>query len=161
MSIISFKDIFLSVKLGILCVACFLYVLIKKSAKTPPSAPRHIMVVQMAKLGDMVCTTPMFLAIKDTYPEAMVYVLGNTINKQVVAHNSDVTEYIVFTNIRETFNRLAREQFDCAFLAGGPDMVSTAIAFLANIPLVVAPRITGGMSTVLPITHGPNGKKIF
>lgn len=120
------------------------YVLWRGKAHQVPKKITKVLVVQMAKLGDMVCTTPMFRAIKETYPEAGVYVLGNSINKEVVAYNKDVTGYIVFEGLLSVRRRLTQEKFEAVVVAGAPDFFSAALAFLAGVPLVVGPRVTGG-----------------
>src|ERR1700722_15129386 len=107
---------------------------------------KKFLVVQMAKLGDMVCTTPMFRAIKKTYPSARVTVMGSAINKEVLADNPDVDEYLVFEGVAATAPRLRARRFDAAFLAGGPDIASALVASLAGIPRIVAPKIVGGRS---------------
>lgn len=63
-----------------------------------------ILIIQSAKLGDMVCTTPVFRAIKKHIPHARVVVAGNKINKTLLEHNIDVDEYVVVDNhIRTVF----------------------------------------------------------
>ena len=126
---------------------------VRGRAVKKPIEIHKILVVQMAKLGDMVCTTPMFRALRTNFPTADLFVLGNALNRGVVAGNTDVTGYIVFTGIVDVFNRLRTERFDCAFLAGGPDVVSTAVSFLSGIPLIVSPRITGGESSLYDLWY--------
>ena len=79
-------------------------------------SPRKILIVQLAKLGDMVCTTPMFRAAKLAYPDARLLVVGNAINGKVLAGNPDVDEYIIANekDIFETIWRLRRETIDFA-----------------------------------------------
>lgn len=124
----------------------YAYALLRGLAKEPPLHPQKILVIQMAKLGDMVCTTPVFRAIKSSDPGVRLTVLGNRLNQQTLAFNPDVDEYLVLSSFRETRACLKREKFDCAFLAGGPDVALTALAFTSGIPLIVAPRIVGGYS---------------
>ncbi len=53
---------------------------------------KNVAVIQMAKLGDMVCTTPMFRAIKLAHPEWRLIVVGNLINKNLLSYNNDIDE---------------------------------------------------------------------
>ncbi|MDO8548067.1 MAG: glycosyltransferase family 9 protein [bacterium] len=108
--------------------------------------PQRILIVQNAKLGDMVCTTPLFRAIKKTYPSTHLTVMGNVINKELLAGHPYVDEYIVAPQgfvalVRE----LRREKFDFATTVG-PDLQALCALMCARIPHVVVPRIVGGHS---------------
>lgn len=109
------------------------------------AAPKRILIVQMAKLGDMVCTTPMFRAVKAHYPDASVTVLGNHINREVLAGNQDVNGYIEWKGIRETIRIVRREKFDFACITS-PSAPLLAVLFLAGIPAIGAPRLMNGRS---------------
>lgn len=152
MSVISFKDIFLSVKLGILCAACFFYALVRKNAKNPPRAPRRIMVVQMAKLGDMVCTTPMFRAIKRSYHSSSIAVLGNALNKKVLEYNKDVDSYLTFSGIWRTIMAVRKGSYDFGCIAT-PDFVSLAALFLGGVQFIVVPEIKNGFSPYETVSY--------
>jgi len=108
--------------------------------------PRTILVVQMAKLGDMVCTTPMFRAIKQRYPGARVVVMGSAINRAVLEGNRDIDDYVVFDGIASAVRELRRRHIDAAVIAGAPDLTSLAVAYSAGVPTIVVPRIEGGTS---------------
>ena len=136
----------MAIKKFLLLVLVGGYSTVRGRAQRAPHAVKKVLVVQMAKLGDMVCTTPLFRAIKTKYPSTEVVVLGNRLNKDVVAHNPDVDEYIVFEGMRETIRRLREADCDAACLAGGPDTTSVAVTFLAGITLIVAPEIKNGYS---------------
>src|SRR3989338_9471272 len=78
-----------------ICVARFM---IFGKANKKIKSPKKIAIMQTAKLGDMVCTTPMFRAAKEKYPEVKVFAIGNEINREVLEGNPDVDEYIVWKN---------------------------------------------------------------
>ena len=107
--------------------------------------PKLLVVIQMAKLGDMVCTTPIFRAIKKENPVISLTVLGNSINKEVLSGNKDVDKYIVFSDLFGTYRRLREGNFDTAILVE-PDFVSAALAYLTGIPKIIVPKIVGGYS---------------
>jgi ADP-heptose:LPS heptosyltransferase len=99
----------------------------------------------MAKMGDMVCTTPVFRAMKNKYPNARVIVMGNAVNKELLAGNPDVSEYIVYD--KNNFWRILRQirnlRLDVGILTG-PSPEFLAMLYLSGAPLVIAPFIEGG-----------------
>ncbi len=45
-----------------------------------PSAPRRILVIQLAKIGDLLCSTPVFRELKRRHPQAEIHVLADPLN---------------------------------------------------------------------------------
>lgn len=109
--------------------------------------PDRILVIQLAKLGDMVCTTPVFRAIKVRYPDVHLTVVGNRINKEVLAGNSNVDEYVVFENdsIFSFILKLRRERYTIGITLS-PSFIAVVAMLVARIPCVLAPNIQGGFS---------------
>lgn len=109
--------------------------------------PRSVCIVQFAKLGDIVCTTPMFRAIKKSSPGTRVVVVGNAVNREVLMHNPDVDRYIVCgTNIESALQELKEEKVE-AGLSAGPSIRGLALMFLAGIPTIIAPKVEGGVNS--------------
>lgn len=103
--------------------------------------------MQLARLGDMICTTPMLRAIKEKYPEAKLYVMGDGVNREILANNKDVDGYIVWD--KKNFFKLRKilrfENFDFAALTGpGPEAL--ALLYLSDIPFIVSPILEDGYS---------------
>jgi heptosyltransferase II len=96
----------------------------------------------------MVCTTPMFRAIKEQYPACQVWVMGNAINKELLAGHPDVDNYIIYEH-RKDIGQLVNEarswQIDAACITA-PEARPLTFLYLASIPLIVAPRIKNGRS---------------
>ncbi len=108
--------------------------------------PRDIksVIVPVAKLGDTVCTTPVFRAIKKRYPHTRVFVVGEAINKEVLANNADVDEYIVWHDDAYVMrNIFLQHNFDVGFLTA-PSANMLAALYLAGTPCIIAPRIEDG-----------------
>jgi ADP-heptose:LPS heptosyltransferase len=124
---------------------CALSRLVRGRADRLEGVPDRILVVQMAKLGDMVCTTPVFHAIKKRYPDATVTAMGNAINQELLSGNADIDDYLVFDGIRSAYGRIKGGQFDAAVIVV-PDIISAMLAYLAHVPLVIVPRVVGGYS---------------
>lgn len=138
----------------LLAFICFAYVGVRGTARSEADGHEHlrIVIVQLAKLGDMVCTTPMFRAIKKKYPGAHVTVVGNKINKEVLEHSPDVDEYVVFDGIFSIARllRAGRYDFGCTT---GPSMAALAALFLGNVRTIIVPEIKEGISPLETISY--------
>lgn len=110
--------------------------------------PKKILIVQMAKIGDMVCSTPMFRAIKEKYPTSNLCVMGDAINKELLFGNSDVDNYIVCKKgfgFNDFLRPVKKGKFDFACVTA-PNFTALAALYIAGIPLIVAPVIKNGSS---------------
>ena len=139
-------NVFIKLKhFGILLV-CFLYFLIRGKADKKKNNLSKFLVVQFASLGDMVCTTQVFRAIKNKYPQSNVVVVGNYVNKELLANNKDVNEYIVYqNNFWHMVRKLRSGEIDFACVTS-PNFMGLATLYLSGIPLIVAPQIVNGTS---------------
>ncbi len=59
---------------------------------------RKILVIQMAKIGDMVCSTPVFREIKMKYPKAYLSVMLDPASMPVLSNNPYIDEFIPVRN---------------------------------------------------------------
>jgi ADP-heptose:LPS heptosyltransferase len=83
------------------------------AARRSCSTERKILIIQWAKLGDMVCTTPMFRALKEAYPDWEVHLLCRASNLAVVANNPFIDRVIVPPTRRSAIIRMLRpERYD-------------------------------------------------
>jgi heptosyltransferase-2 len=109
--------------------------------------PKSVVIVQFGKLGDMVCTTPMFRAIKKADPSTRVIVVGDKVGGQVLAGNTDVDRYIVCgQDIGQALQELQAEAPE-AGITTGPSSRALSLLYLAGIRMLVAPRIEGEISS--------------
>lgn len=121
--------------------------LVMRSRISVPSQVTTILVFQNMKMGDMVCTTPLFRAIKKYMPQARVIVVGDAINKELLQGHPDVDRYIVAPEgehgsiIRE----LKTEQIDIGLLPG-PNARGLAMLAIAGAHAIVVPVIKNGWS---------------
>lgn len=127
-----------------LLIVSVTYAILRGSARTC-GEPRKVIVWQMAKLGDMVCTTPMFRALKQAYPDIHVTVVGNAINKSILEGNMDVDEYIVFNGLSSILSLVRKGNYDVGFITA-PSVIALAILFLGKVRCIAAPHIENGYS---------------
>lgn len=121
-------------------------VLLGRKNNKLPEQINKILIFQNAKMGDMVCTTPVFRAIKKFKPEIRVFVIGDLVNQELLRNHPDVDGYLVYKGYsRETLSLIEKEKFDVGLLvAPSPDGLAT-LAF-SGIQFVVAPRFIDGSS---------------
>jgi len=105
---------------------------------------KNIAVVQLAQLGDIVCTTPMFRAVKNKYPDSRITVVGSAINKEVLAHNKDVNHYIQFNGDIESAAAMIRgTSIDVGFITT-PSFAAIGMLILGGAKTIVAPIVVEG-----------------
>lgn len=110
------------------------------------SNPRKILIIQLAKLGDMVCITPMFRAIKNKYPDCEVWVMGNVLNKELLNGNKYIDGYIIANqNIINLARQIRDKDFDLTCITG-PSFNALATSILSDVKAIVAPRVENGFS---------------
>jgi len=140
------RRLFIYTKTLLALGACFARAIVRGRADKISKDIKRVCVVQTAKMGDMVCTTPMFRAIKAAYPDAEVFVVGDNINKDILACNTDVAGYVVWQNDYQVLSKeLKKLHIDFAALTT-PNMFALAALYLAGIPAITSPKVLGGWS---------------
>lgn len=94
--------------------------------------PKRILLIRRDNIGDLVCTTPLFSALRARYPDAYIAVLTNTYCAPVVAHNPHLDHVFVYAKAKHLpraerpaaywarvrlIQELRRMQFDDVILA--------------------------------------------
>lgn len=116
----------------------------RKVVSTPV---RTVVVVQNMKMGDMVCTTPLFNALKKHIPGVRVVVCGDLVNEQVLAGHPSVDRYIHFNHrdVKSIIHDLKTESID-AGITPGPDVLGLSVLALSGAKSIVVPKVVGGSS---------------
>ena len=63
------------------------------------AAPR-ILIIRRDNIGDLVCTTPLFSALRARFPDAWLGALVNSYNAPVLAGNTDLSKVISYTKLK-------------------------------------------------------------
>jgi heptosyltransferase I len=66
------------------------------SAPTVPSEPRRVLIIKPSALGDVITALPVLRGLKRTFPECSVSWLVNDNCADMIAHDSDIDEIIIF-----------------------------------------------------------------
>jgi len=93
-----------------------------------------ILIIRRDNIGDLICTTPMFQALRDKYPEAYIAAYVNSYNKTVLQGNPYLNDVFVYTKAKHRDDKtslwsvyrdkirltwqLRTEKFDYIILAG-------------------------------------------
>lgn len=115
-------------------------------ANKKPKDIKRIVIFHSAGLGDMVCLTPMFRAVKSFYPNARLYVVGQPIYRELLAGNSDVDEYVSYNDKPEEIGSYLRTQsidFGCI---PSPSFAGLSALYWGNVACIVSPRVVGGLN---------------
>ena len=111
--------------------------------------PRILVVPQLTRIGDLVCATPVFRAIKEKYPRAY---LGVAISKKSagIIKNNPRTDEIFYIEDADFLRKIKARRFDYGFaLTASP--LPSPFFLLASIPrrikTIVAPRSVAEICT--------------
>lgn len=112
--------------------------------------PRFL-IIRRDNIGDLVCTTPLFSALRQRFPGAEICALVNSYNVAVLENNQDIDTVYAYTKAKHRpagkslariyweriglFLELRRKRFDYAFLAAPP----SALPRLLNLARMVRP----------------------
>jgi ADP-heptose:LPS heptosyltransferase len=117
----------------------------------------RILVVRRDNIGDLVCTTPLFSALRRRHPQAWIGALVNSYNAPVLERNPDIDEIVAYTKLKHleagqtafgtmrariaSLWKLRRMQLDCVVLATSDFMPRTA-----RLARWLAPKNVAGFS---------------
>ncbi len=74
----------------------------------PPLLLHSILVIRRDNIGDLVCTTPLLSALRQTYPSARIDVLANTYNAPVLQNHPDVDHLYAYLKAKHRPNGMSR-----------------------------------------------------
>ncbi|MDO8492468.1 MAG: glycosyltransferase family 9 protein [bacterium] len=114
---------------------------------TAKERPERILIFPEAKVGDIICTTPVFKSILSHIPNATITLFEDSaIVKDVLKDSGLIHGYLSFRGATgEVISRVKKEKFDCGLLIM-PSFRVLAIMYLSGIPTIVAPEIVNGIS---------------
>lgn len=111
-----------------------------------------ILVIRRDNIGDLVCTTPLFSALRNRFPGAEICALVNSYNAAIVENNPHIDEVYVYTKAKHRpsgksiarvyleraalFLKLRHKRFDYALLATAP----TSVPRTLKLARIVMPR---------------------
>lgn len=130
-----------------LIAVCYIYSIVRGTARKVPKKIENFAVMPASRLGDMVCATPIFHALKQHRASAKVTVVGLANCKDVHEGNPDVDRYVALdpNNFWVNVRTIRALKADVAIITS-PSFEAVAMYFLAGLPLIIGPRIENGFS---------------
>jgi lipopolysaccharide heptosyltransferase II len=112
------------------------------SMNTLPTAPKRILVIDLALIGDLVCATPALAALRAAYPAAELCVMAASGAAPVLAHHPHISRLVRVDKraIHRSMSAVlaaARQvrRLDCELVVlFHNSLVSAVIGFLARVP---------------------------
>lgn len=124
-----------------LLARCLLAFFARGRARRVPREVHTVVAVLTGKLGDVVCGTPVLRALRAQYPRARIIAAGGAALTPLLADSGLADEY---SNIdAASMGELEALKADAAVITG-PAFVPAAKLYLAGVPLISVPDISGG-----------------
>lgn len=103
-----------------------------------------MLIIPVGKLGDVVCTTPVFRAIRKHLPETRIYIEDNTgMNREILAHSGLSDGYLSLESLSDMKRSVKEYKID-AVVFTGPSFHELAYAYLSGVKTIITPKVTGG-----------------
>jgi ADP-heptose:LPS heptosyltransferase len=131
-----------------LVALCYSYALVRGGAKTSSQKPlRSVLVIPASKLGDLICTTPVFRALKKSTSRPIVHVAAAPLYRELLAGNTDVDVFHEW-NDNDIFKmiQLVRAAHVDTVVIPSPYFIAAAVCFLAGVNSISVPQVVNGYS---------------
>mgnify|MGYP000444477946 FL=1 len=119
---------------------CFFVLPIRGRANKKQSSYSNILIIPSGKLGDIVCATPVLYAVRQKFPEAKIFVLGNKMVKAILGNSGLVDVYIDDESFIRNILKIRKSKIDFG-LTNGSGFMKLAELYLSGIPLISAPIV--------------------
>jgi ADP-heptose:LPS heptosyltransferase len=100
--------------------------------------PRFLLIPQLTRIGDVICASPVFRAIKQTYPQSHVAVYVSVMASPLLKHNPHIDEIIQFEDYSfvQLIKKIRAEGYDwCVSFSG------TSLSTLIGLWGMIARRV--------------------
>ncbi|MFZ4834683.1 glycosyltransferase family 9 protein [Rouxiella sp. Mn2063] len=119
---------------------------------------KNILIIRRDNIGDLVCTMPLIEGVKNAFPDAKVYLLINSVSKDVVKNNPHIEKTFVYKKAKHRaknqsalsvylerigiFLKLRQIRFDAAILANPvPCKYSLRLAKMAGVKNIIGAEL--------------------
>src|SRR3990167_8212178 len=116
-----------------LLVRSLLQAIFHGAADKVPSKISRIIVVPDGKLGDVVCATPVFAAIRKHFPSARIIAAGNTRFISSLLSDSGLVDEYLNLEEKDSIKDITEFRADVAVITG-PSYEVAAKLYLAGVP---------------------------
>ncbi len=118
--------------------------LFRGKANKKPQGVKSVLVMQATpNLGDMVCITPVFRAIKQKYPDSKIYLMSKGKGAEIIKGNPYIDEYMSSAESPfKLIKKLRDKKIDFA-VATNPSTSGLGVLYLSGIPCISSFVISG------------------
>lgn len=88
--------------------------LLKKDLILKEQGIKRILLLRHDRIGDMTLSTPIFKALKKSYPDAKITVMSSESNKEILLNNPYVDEILIYRGLRNFVKEIRMMKFDLA-----------------------------------------------
>lgn len=127
-------------------ILCFLFFPLRGKANKKQSNYHNILIIPPGKLGDVVCVTPVFFAIRQKFPKTKIFILGNNTKKAVLKDSNLVDIYLDDEGFVKNILKIRRAKIDFACV-NSFDFMKLAELYLSGIPFISAPVVVNNNIT--------------
>jgi len=107
----------------------YLFIALKKNKLV-----NRILIIQTAKIGDLICSTPVFREVKRKYPHSRLTVIIDPVTKELLEHNPYVNEIVTLK--KSDYNGFAgKAKLSNLIRKGGYDI---SISLNPNVPYAIS-----------------------
>ncbi len=108
---------------------------------------KKILIMPASKLGDLVCATPIFRAIKKSNPKIQTTICASSVYTKLFEGNTDIDNYFAWNerNFYQNAKNIKKLNFDVAIVTT-PSFIAAACFFLAGIKTIIVPKVENGFS---------------
>lgn len=114
---------------------------------------KRILIIHTGKLGDTVCATPMFNAIRNSELGYECVVSSSNINGEILAHNTYIDSFVLWPKRIMTRIQLLYSQNPSVICITTPNFDSLVAAILSRAQTIIAPNVVGGYSPYMTMTY--------
>ncbi len=132
----------------VLLIRIYFYVLFRGSAKVKKDNKlKKILIMPASKLGDLVCATPIFRAIKKHDKRIQTMICASAMYTKLFDGNTDVDTYFSWSekDFYKNISEFRKLDIDVAIITT-PSFIASACFFLAGIKTVIVPKVINGFS---------------
>lgn len=112
----------------------------------------RILIIQTAKIGDLICSTPVFREVRKKYPDVYITVIASPVSKELLEYNPNINDVITinhadykgFSGKLRISNLIRRGKYDIGICLN-PNIPFAAALFWGLVPirLSVMPDFSG------------------
>lgn len=149
---------------ALLVSLCYLYAPVRHTAQghIDKDTTRSIMILSLAQLGDTISLTPLFHQTKLNYPNARLYVASKAGYRDLLAHNTDIDEFVPFDEqkVWDFIRFLRRAKIDIAVLPQA-NFFALAALFLAGVRHIITVKVVHEADAVVSSFDGLHDTKVY